>query len=106
VLYFAFREGEDCYRSEGVYGDLWLQKAVELMLYEAGAEDEEIGNLPAYLSNIQLGGNLAADVNGDGKVDIFDLVLVGSHFGEKAAPSIHNIITSADLRHTKKSAKS
>lgn len=37
------------------------------------------------------GEGIAADVNDDGKVDIFDLVLVGSHFGEDfAAPSIRN----------------
>lgn len=37
------------------------------------------------------GEDIAADVNDDGKVDIFDLVLVGSHFGEDfAAPSIRN----------------
>lgn len=33
-------------------GDLWLQRAVELMLHEAGVDD--VGRLPAYLSAIQI----------------------------------------------------
>jgi len=33
----------------------------------------------------QSGENLIGDVNGDGKVDIFDLVSVASHFGERTA---------------------
>jgi len=35
----------------------------------------------------QSGAGLSGDVNGDGKINIFDLVLVGSHFGEKTAPA-------------------
>jgi len=37
------------------------------------------------------GDDIVGDVDNDGQVNIFDLVLVGSHFGEKTAPSIDNI---------------
>jgi len=37
------------------------------------------------------GDNIEGDVNNDGVVNVFDLVLLGSHFGEKAAPALHNV---------------
>ena len=99
--------------SLGTQGEAWMESGYHAGLgYDAGIPEAMSLGTPGYLHVMLTGdlngdgtvnifdlvivaskfgetGETAADLNGDGSVDIFDLVMVASAFSAAAPPSVH-----------------